>query len=231
MSIKLKEFINSNDYQNFIGNDIDFPTEETAEKIIEYLLLKHEPRYLNKDEEDKESNICYFAYNYQALQKELNQNGDRGISQNYILELQKEILKLQKELNQNGDRGISYILKLKKEILELQKEILKLQKELNQNGDRGISQEFILEWNYPTIKYLIKIIDPDVNEDDKINNDQLLLIKETLKVWLSLLKISLTATPFDESLKYGDNDELLIPRLTQDETEFGFEFHIFTHIL
>jgi len=65
-----------------------------------------------------------------------------------------------------------------------------------------------------------------VNEDDKINNDQLLLIKETLKVWLSLLKISLTATPFDESLKYGDNDELLIPRLTQDETEFGFEFQM-----
>lgn len=167
MSITIKDFISSEDYQNFIGNDIDFPTEETPEKIIEYLLLKHEPIYLNEDYEDKESNICYFAYNYQALQKELNQN-----------------------------------------------------------GEKGISQDFILEWNYPTTKYLIKIIDPDVNEDDKINNDQLLLIKETLKVWLSLLKISLTATPFDESLKYGDNDELLIPRLTQDETEFGFEFQM-----
>lgn len=165
MSLTIKDFISSEDYQNFIGNDIDFPTEETAEKIIEYLLLKHEPIYLNEDNEDQETNICYFAYNYQALQEELNKNGDRGISQDYIL-----------------------------------------------------------EWNYPTAKHLIKIIDPGVNEDDKINNNQLLSIKETLKVWLSLLKISLTAAPFDESLKYGDSSELLIPRLTQDETEFGFEF-------
>lgn len=164
MSLTIKNFISSEDYQNFIGNDIDFPTEETAEKIIEYLLLKHEPIYLNKDKEDKESDICYFAYNYQALQKELNQNGEHGISQGVIL-----------------------------------------------------------DWNYPTTKYLIKIINPMVKEDDKIN---MLFIKETLKVWLSLLKISLTAAPFDESLKYGDNDELLIPRLTQDETEFGFEFQM-----
>ena len=160
MSLTIKDFISSEDYQNFIGNDIDFPTEETAEKIIEYLLLKHE---LNK-----------------------------------LAEEQEKLANAPEEENTK-----------------------EAQEELNKNGVYSIEMRMV---NDPTAKHLIKIIDPGVNEDDKINNNQLLSIKETLKVWLSLLKISLTAAPFDESLKYGDSSELLIPRLTQDETEFGFEF-------
>jgi len=99
--------------------------------------------------------------------------------------------------------------------------------------------EYILTWDYPIAKMLLNFVDTSDNfrqqdgitqftyknndEDEGLNDEWILFLKETLKVWLSLLKISLTTKPFDERLTFN-GDELLIPRLTQDETELGFKF-------
>ena len=104
-----------------------------------------------------------------------------------------------------------------------------------------LNEDYNFSWDYPVAKQLLKFVEKDDKdedyddgvthfnkeydeyEEDDEHENWMMYLTENLKLWLSLLKISLTMDPFDESLKY-DDDKLIIPRLTQDETELGFKF-------
>lgn len=173
-------FIESENYKKFVGSDVDFPTEETVDNIIQYLLSKYQPIRIAPNQEHEQSDIHFFSYNYYTLKRELDKNGN------------------------------------KMKIID-----------------------FTIDWKYPTLKKLYSFVkkndDDDSGSDDDSDDDDwddgeddetiMPILVETLKSWLSMLKISLLMEPFDESLKYQENTTLFsIPRLSQDESELGFKF-------
>lgn len=88
-----------------------------------------------------------------------------------------------------------------------------------------------LNWDYPVAKQMYIWINESNNikfeiglTHDEDDEQWFVQLKGNLNVWLSLLKISLTNDPFDESLKYNDDAELLVPRLTADKQQVGFYF-------
>jgi len=122
-------------------------------------------------------------------------------------------------LDHNFEHAQSVIYSFANNWMQCKKEI-----DIPDNNDYN---GFILNWDYPIAKQMYIWINEVKFEvgltQDRSDETWFVELRENLNVWLSLLKISLTNNPFDENLKYND-DELLVPRLTADKQQVGFYF-------